>query len=39
MGIDPCGSIFLGSEFPEIVHGAVRPRYPHTPNVRLLHWR
>jgi hypothetical protein len=32
MSIDPIDSIFLGSEVPEIVHGAVRPRYSHRRN-------
>jgi hypothetical protein len=32
MGADPSHRILLGSEFPEIVHGAIGPRYPHAPN-------
>jgi hypothetical protein len=39
MGIDPIDSILLGSKFPEMVHVPIRPCYPHTPNVALLHWR
>jgi hypothetical protein len=39
MGIDPIDSILLGSEFPKIMHGPIRPRHPHAPNVALLHWR
>jgi len=39
MGIDPIGSIPLGSKFPKIVHGPIRPHYLHAPNVVLLHWR
>jgi len=39
MGIDPIDSILLGSKFPEIVHGLIRPYYLHAPNLALLHWR
>jgi hypothetical protein len=35
MGIDPIDSILLGSKFFEIVHGPIRPRYPHAPNLAL----
>jgi hypothetical protein len=39
MGIDPRGSISLGSKYPEIVHGPIRPHYLHAPNAALLHHR
>jgi hypothetical protein len=39
MSIDPIDSIFLGSKFPEIMHGHIRPHYLHAPNVALSHWR
>jgi hypothetical protein len=38
MGIDPIGSIPLGSKFPKMVHGAIRSRYAYAPNLALLHW-
>jgi hypothetical protein len=37
MGIDPRDGIFLGSEFPEVVHGPIRPHYLYAPNLALLH--
>jgi hypothetical protein len=39
MSIDPIGSIVLGSKLPKMVHGPIRPRYPHAPNLAVLHWR
>jgi hypothetical protein len=39
MGLDPLDGIFLGRKLPEIVHPAIRPRYPRAPNAALLHWR
>jgi hypothetical protein len=39
IGIDPRDSILLGNEFPEMVHGPIRPHYLHAPNLTLLHWR
>jgi hypothetical protein len=39
MGIDPIDSIALGSKFPEMVHGPIRPYYLHAPNLAVLHWR
>jgi putative ABC transport system substrate-binding protein len=31
VSIDPIDSISLRRKFPEIVHGSIRPRYPHAP--------
>jgi len=39
MGGDPPDSFFLGSEFPEVTNGTIRPHYPHAPNAALLHWQ
>jgi hypothetical protein len=36
---DPILSIFLGSEFPEMVDGAAGPRYPDAPNRPFLYRR
>jgi hypothetical protein len=39
MGIDPISSILLGSKFPKMVHGLIRPHYLHAPNLAVLQWR
>jgi len=39
MGVDPVDSFLFGSEFPEVMNGAIRPNYPDTPNAAFLHWR
>jgi hypothetical protein len=39
MSIDPIDSILLGSKFPDVVHGLIRPHYLHAPNATLFHWR
>jgi hypothetical protein len=40
MSIDPIDSILLGSKFPKIVRGPIRPHYLHAPNAALFHhWR
>jgi len=39
MGGDPLDSFLLGSEFPEVMNGTIRPNYPDAPNATFLHWR
>jgi hypothetical protein len=36
ISIDPIGSIPLGSKFPKMVHGPIRPYYLHAPNLVVL---
>jgi hypothetical protein len=37
MSIDPIDSISLGSKFPKMVHGPIRPHYLHAPKLAVLH--
>ena len=39
MGIDPINRILLGSKFPKMVHGPIRPHYLHAPNLAVLRWQ
>jgi hypothetical protein len=39
MSIDPIDNILLGSKFPKMVHGPIRPHYLHAPNLAVLQWR
>jgi hypothetical protein len=37
MGSDPIDGIFFGGEFSKVVHGTIRPYYPHAPNLAFAH--
>ena len=39
VSMDPINRILLGSKFPKMVHGPIRPNYLHAPNLAVFHWR